>query len=797
MDPRLAFTLANASPSDRAQMMQAATENAYPAAGANLPAPPGAGFAGALPGVPAPFNAGGLDVAGADLTDPNDPAGQMPGEPLDDGYEPDPTDLTRVNYADYRVQMDADERLHLGRTIREEIDRYQSATQNRRDNLKQWRSDWKVEPVESTRWEGAAEVNSPMTRIYSQTHASRLDGQILMVSPPLTCVARKPEAIEAQPVIEECVTAKLEEADFATHGSEAHQELAVAGNVFVTVSFDEEIRRCPEVLVDFDEAVFQSLLQAGVNRVIAYGQAVKKDRDGRPVAELNFKDRLVYSGPKFRTIRWEDGIILPAHITHPSQRRAIGERMMLTGAELEAGVALGKYIEEEVEEILKRTSDSLPDDLAETRDSQGIDPDPETEPVDGHESSDGRYYLCYEMCWLRDWNDDGREEWAVVTIHYETGRILRCHYLPYEHGEPYYHLLRYITSTGELWGQGIAEMVAVFHDADAALWNAWIDGLDLALNMRGNFYYKKGSFDPSTVNFELGRPIPVNNLDDIKPMQLPSLPGDLLAARSFLKDATDLLTATSSPTMGKESEGDKTLGELKILVGASNQLAEINASRVARQWCPVWDQFRLLLAQFGEGGTVMYRKAAEPELNIDNGDGTRLPAAMIQGQMVPAPGGVAFGEIDAQMLRADVDLMPTGLTQRGDAQSRMQLAQIVLQTIMTNPLTQGMLDVQQLALGTFLSEIQYQQHEKMMRMVADNLAAAAIAAQNAAREKATRDALGAAAGVASGTIDGQRQAEEANAADATRNSQTALQQAQAQQLQAGPPAPPAPSLSAP
>lgn len=700
------------------------------------------------------------------------------------GYEPDPTDVTRPALGDFQVKLKEEELSLLGRHLVMEIDAYNEQNAGRRSNIKQWRSDWRVDPVPSNRWPGASEVNSPLTRMYCASHASRLDQQIILVDPPLRATAKKPEAIQAAPQIEEAVTAKLLEAGWPDHASEVHQEVAHVGNVFTAVAYEEEVIRVPELQVEFSEQVFQALLEGDVPPEEAFGQAVAVDANGRPKTTLTFKNKLVFSGPRFRTIKWEDGVILPAHITDPKKRRGIGERLMLSGAELLAGVENDKYLKEEVAELLRRPSDDVPDDQAEDRDSQGLVADPDTEPADGHDNPAGRYYLCYELCWLKDWNNDGEEEWAIVTLHYASGRVLRVHYLPYEHGEPYFHLYRYITTTGQLWGQGIAEVVAVYHDADTALWNQWIDGLDLALNARNNFFYRIGSFDPAKHTSELAQPIPVDDLNGIREMNITPVPADMFMLRSNLKDAADLLTATSNPTMGKEAEGDKTLGEIQILMGASNQLSELYSSRVARQHSAPWDQFRYLLAQYGDGGQVEYRKSAEPAQILEAEDpnappipgAEQMPVARIGGELVPAPGGVAFGSIPANVLRAAVDLEPTGITQIGDAQSRLQQAMVVLQTLTAHPLTAMMPDVQQEAIDGFLLAVRAPHRDKIMRMIAFNL-------QMQAAAQATATALAAAGGAAAGGVEGARSADEANTADAAAAEQAQMNAAKQQQMQ--------------
>lgn len=175
---------------------------------------------------------------------------------------------------------------------------------------------------------------------------------------------------------------------------------------------------------------------------------------------------------------------------------------------------------------------------------------------------------------------------------------------------------------------------------------------------------------------------------------------------------------------------------------------------------------------------------AAPE--VYNAGMQQVPAAMIQGQMVPAPGGVAFGSIPAQMLRAEVDIVPTGLKQLGDANARLQQAVLVQNALATNPLTMSNTPVQVITLDYFLQAARFPQRERILDEVQKQLQAqAAIAALEAKMQNDAAPGAGANAG--------NEAAHAANQNDAHAAMQSQTQQAA---LQQGEPAPP-PSLPAP
>jgi len=692
-------------------------------------------------------------------------AGISPFEPQEDpgAITSLPDEARRM--VDYTVKLDSDARKRLARHVCEEITRYYEATQGRRDNLQQWRSDWAQRPVPTSRHAGASELCSPFTRIYSNNHVTRLNSQIIQPDPPVSAVARKADAIDAAPGIEEAMAASLDEAQWPLRAQDAHQECVIAGNVFLRLTYDEVYRRRPTIQTEWNEELFAALVSGGANPLQAFEAAVERDARGNPKVELVWNEELRSAGARYKVIPWEDGVILPVSIRDPEDARGIGERLVIRGSDLMKGAKSGKYFPDAVAEVLKHPSDPTPDDRAEALDDQGTDPNVETEPVDGDPAF--RDYLCHELCYQFDGNDDGEAEWCVLTIHTNSQTLLRAQYLSYEHGEAYYGLLRYMRRTDELWAMGVPEVLAGIQDCHTALLNQIVDSGDSALNFRGNFFYDSNSgFKPDKFVFEFGKPIPVDSVDGIKPIPINPLSPEHYALHQTLKDLADLLTSTSNPGLGRETDADKTLGEVQLVVAAADLIFEEISKGVALQWCPFFDQHRWLLAQFGESGVVKYRKSAEPGAYILGTDGQQTPAARMGGQLTPAPGGIAFGQISAEVLLADVDLVPTGLSQMGDAQARLNQAALVQQTVLTHPLAVTCQEAQLIALDVFLQATRYPQRDKVLDAIKRQLMAIAMAEQAmaaAATEAAT----------AEGEIAGQEGARTANAAEAQLAAETA------------------------
>jgi hypothetical protein len=233
---------------------------------------------------------------------------------------------------------------------------------------------------------------------------------------------------------------------------------------------------------------------------------------------------------------------------------------------------------------------------------------------------------------------------------------------------------------------------------------------------------------------KLGQPIKVTNIEGIKLIDISPLPAEHYNVYQMLKDMADLITASSNPSLGKTTDTQKTLGEIQIVTGASSMIFEEVASRVARTWAIVYDHTRWLWAQFGQGGNVRYRVAAKPGVTFtDPLTGQQQPGAMVNGQVQPAPNGFAFGQIPADMLLSDVDIVPAGLKRLSDMQSRLQQATIVNNVVLTNPLTMQNPEALAITLDYFLQQAGFPQKDKLMGAVFNQIAKQAAAAAAAAQ----------------------------------------------------------------
>lgn len=619
---------------------------------------------------------------------------------------------------DRTVHLDDEAKGKLAFQVARLIDAYDMAVEQRRTNLWQWRRDYEQLPADNPGpWEHASALRAPMTALACDQHAQRLNNQIVAADPPFSVVAKRPEALQAAPIIEEVLSAYLDEARWKEIAREVHKYLPLAGNCLVRVTWEIEEQQVPVENVDWDQALFFQQLQAGISPTLAHAGAFKTDKQGQIKVTAGMETRRTFDGVKLAMITFEDLVVLPAGCRDIEHAYGIGERLVLRGRDLIVGAKAGKYDQTAVDELLEQHSDpdhGVGDERDEIEYEQGLD-------VDLGSEDDNRWhkeFVCYELCWLDDLDNDGKLEWYWLTLHKDTRKLLRCQYLPYSHGRACYVFFPYFKRPGELWAMSVAEKLATLQDGATAALNQIMDLADLMTVQAGNFFYDDTSgLNLDRFSWQPGLPQRVDSINGIKEMTFaPQLAAGIeaqLKTLEWLKTTGDLIAATSNPSLGRETDGQKTLGEVEIVMSQGNAIFEDTAAGVALCWAKVWDQVRWLLAQYSDSYQVQYRVSAQPSAIGPDGQ----PGATVMGQQVPAPGGVAFGVAPAHLLNAEVDLVPAGLNQFADAKSAFAQAQMILQTLTTYPLTQGNPQIMLIALDNWLQKIKFSRRQEVMGLV--------------------------------------------------------------------------------
>lgn len=657
-----------------------------------------------------------------------DPAGmsqwaEAPGPEMEPIEEPAPKPI------DWRVRRywdNPEERRRLGRFVRDEVERYYRQVQWRLDNLQEWRRDYEMMPADGAQpWENAATIRAPFTRYVVDAHATRLNAQIVQGEPPLIADPEDDEAVAAAPEIEEAMAGRLDQSEWALTARILHHDLPLAGDCFLRTQFERKKKRIPSLRVDFDEQAFYALSLAGLDPLAAQMSALKRDKKGAIRFKLGWEEVVTYAGTTFKFIPFEDGILFPLTCREQQDARGIGERMMISGLELAQGAKKGLFIREEVERLLKHPSDAMPEERRDRLENAGVEIDDVEGPIAEQEPL-YREYDCVRMSLRWDGNGDGEEEILLVTLHLDSGAILDIRYSEYEHGEHIYDLFWFKRRPGEVIGYGEAETIAVLQDAETARLCMEANHGDLTLNAATSLIVDDmAGLDPDTFEFKMGTIVRVRDVRGVKEWPLKPLPPDFAMRGEKYKQMVELIAGVSNPVLGRETDTQKTLGEVQIASSNANMLFEGVGEEIALQWARVWEKMRSIEAQFGEGGQVRYRRP-----------GIGREAALAGESM--------FGAVPSETMLSKVRLVPAGLRQLSDMRSRLSQAMAMNQVFAANPLTAQSLPVWLIALRQTMEAGKYPARDEVMRAAEQSLQqvmmqqaqAAALQQEQAALEQA-------------------------------------------------------------
>lgn len=623
--------------------------------------------------------------------------------------------------ADYRVRLDEAAREALARRVCEAVETYLAATEERRlDLAREWRRDARAaESDQPGPWPGASALRAPFTAIACANHSTRLNSQLLGSDPPLAAIARRPEAVEHAPKIEEVMRAVLEECGWAEAKRGVHKELPVVSPCAVRATWRIERRMVPDLQVDLDLDVMGELADAGVDPRVALAAATNADEQGRARVRLEWKEKIVHDGVHLEVVPYEDLVYLPHTARNIEQVWGIGQRVLLRGTDLDARARDGVYDREAVDRVLLRHSDPTAEDREDALDLAGLEADLPGGAPD-HDALHRTYEL-YELSWRDSLDGDRREKQHLLTVHLPSRTLLRVQYSPHWHTESEYTLYAYNPSPGELHGESVAERCQVLQDAATAALNQFLDMADLVVAQSTMLVLdERANLRPDKFEWRPGKPMFVENIAGV--MHLPLSPAvgaamqQLSNAIGLFREWVELLTASSNPALGRETSGQKTLGEVQAVLGQAMTIFEDYASSVALCDARVLDQVRWLYRQYAQNHEVTYRRAARPQ--------------------------PLFETIPAEILEADVDLVPAGMNAFPDASARLQRDLLVMQTVQTHPATAQDMETQLDVLDQLLQDVKWpgretlidraRQRAEALAMLQDQLAMQGMAMQDEA-----------------------------------------------------------------
>jgi hypothetical protein len=280
---------------------------------------------------------------------------------------------------------------------------------------------------------------------------------------------------------------------------------------------------------------------------IKYGTSVVKLPWHRRIREVNYMDAsggqvsdtvVLHDGPKPEFVPLEDFFWSEdANATQSIQDcEWTAQRFYQTWKQLKEAELSGDYYDVDRIKDSKRTE--FKESETDTQEATGVQPE-----------SPGDYEL-WEFWASYPVKEDGSLAEIVVTLHRETGIVIRAVYNFYRHQERPFHMIKFFPREDSILGIGLIEMLIDVQEEVTAIHRNRLDNATIA-NAK---VYKRTS--GANVQFDEifpGAVIDVENQDDLTEMDMGSEHGTLLMEEQHTITIGEKRSGVSDYTVGRES----------------------------------------------------------------------------------------------------------------------------------------------------------------------------------------------------------------------------------------------------
>jgi hypothetical protein len=177
---------------------------------------------------------------------------------------------------------------------------------------------------------------------------------------------------------------------------------------------------------------------------------------------------------KIDVVMLED-MIYPANAVNEQTCSFLAQRIRTDWTKLKAKGAIGIYKDvDKIKSFMESTTVTKESgkDIQKTKD--------EIENLTRNDPQTFEEYVIYEVYFDYDIDDDGFAEPTVMTLHKDSGTVLRWIRHPYEHGLRPFVVNKYMMRSGRIEGKGIAEMSEYLQEATNTTFNQTLDNMTLA-----------------------------------------------------------------------------------------------------------------------------------------------------------------------------------------------------------------------------------------------------------------------------------------------------------------------------
>lgn len=512
-----------------------------------------------------------------------------------------------------------------------------------------------------TPWPGAANLGSPI--VTEKVDAMRARIMATIFTDPIWTVEGFGAAADRAFTVEQFMQWKADQTKLAQYMGRAVHNSLIEGTGVLEVS-DRVVLRSTTRTVN---AKLQRDPATGLVAMDANGSPqVERDEQGRTIdaqqgdasMRMVVKDIVrASSGPSYRVLSLKDFYILPGHASERDDIWGYAKRVYRRLSELQRREKDGYYTN--VDQLGGSSSSERLSgtggvgDAAElSRDGQDIAP--QQDPTTAEKE-------LWELTLLLDLDDDGFEEWYVITFSQLHRQILRIQVENYD--TPSYILLVPFPRPNSVWGFSYAkDKLGSLYDEHAALRNMRTDRMSLKTN--APMLQVEGSpWNPAERPFGPGEVLPVRDLNELKQLDVADVPQSVIYAEKEVLTFAERLSGMNDTTVGQTSAANVTLGDVKL----STQQSWIRIDEVVKNLQQGFEDLFLLLLVIWKN---KLRDTPEPwpgdmlasmqERPINMGDA--ITADVLDGVFRGKPRGSVEAS-DFSQMRGDLTQMLTAITQ--------------------------------------------------------------------------------------------------------------------------------------
>lgn len=462
----------------------------------------------------------------------------------------------------FDVSLSAEKRLAFTQWLCSEID----AAQTARSAITAEHGDldyyhWCYEQGRSARgtlrWEGAADLASYIITEKVDAMRARM-AKTIFVEPVWTVEGWGADAQKAA-FCEEFHQWKLEEERLQSYITKTLHLALVEGNGILEIIDRAAVRlETRQQRLSAKLAEDGSVLLDERNRPIVdtddQGVPIPAGDDGPAIEAAVSKRTRVRIGPGYRVISLRDFLYLPGHAA---------DKADLFGALKRIYVRMGTLQEREKDGTYQGVSQL----------STSSDRDTATPSLvrSGQQIADQTGATAEKELWegqiLADCDEDGVEEWYIVTVHLPSKTLLRLK--KDDLGLPRYHDFCPFPRPDSLYGYSYAgHKLLTLNEEHTAIRNMIADRSTLAttppiLRMQGALW------DPQEQPFGTGRVIDVRSMDEIQPLQMVDVPPSAVHREAAVLSAAERVSGQNDIATGATSGSDRTLGERQMQAESS------------------------------------------------------------------------------------------------------------------------------------------------------------------------------------------------------------------------------------